>query len=80
MKHVPVYEVKGDKVFIRVGELEHPMDDNHFINYVFIVNDDSIDRVSFNPGENILICADYNKGTKVYAYCNIHGLFMCEIH
>ena len=33
-KHVPVYRVEGNKVIVNVGAVEHPMQDEHYIEWV----------------------------------------------
>ena len=33
-KHVPVYEVNGSTVQVRVGAVEHPMQDVHYIEWI----------------------------------------------
>ena len=35
-KHIPVYEVVGNKVIVTVGSVEHPMIDAHYIEWVSI--------------------------------------------
>jgi len=35
-KHVPVYRVEGNKVYVSVGEVEHPMQDEHYIEWISI--------------------------------------------
>ena len=33
-KHVPVYEVEGNCVHVKVGEVEHPMLEEHYIEWI----------------------------------------------
>ena len=35
-KHVPVISVDGNEVTVAVGEVQHPMDDDHFIQFVSV--------------------------------------------
>ena len=35
-KHVPSYEIKDGKVYVKVGEVEHPMVDAHYIEWISI--------------------------------------------
>ena len=35
-KHKPVVEIDGDKVTVKVGEAAHPMDDDHYIQFVIV--------------------------------------------
>ena len=35
-KHIPVYNIDNNKVFVMVGEAEHPMTSEHFIEWIAI--------------------------------------------
>ena len=35
-KHVPVFTIEGNKVTVTVGEVEHPMLEAHFIEWIAI--------------------------------------------
>ena len=35
-KHKPVVEIDGDKVTVKVGEAAHPMDDDHYIQFLVV--------------------------------------------
>ena len=78
-KHVPVYEVKEDKLVVKIGEVLHPMTEEHYIGFVAIASDNGLDIVNLKPGDDP-ICEFplVSKGT-IYAYCNLHGLWKCEI-
>ncbi len=75
-KHVPVVE-KTEKGFkVTVGSVAHPMEEDHYIQFIEIIADDRIYRAFLKPGQapeaEFSICAD-----KVTAreYCNLHGLW-----
>ena len=78
-KHVPVYEVKEDKLVVKIGEVLHPMTEEHYIGFVAIASDNGLDIVNLKPGDDP-ICEFplVSKGT-IYDYCNLHGLWKCEI-
>ena len=38
-KHVPVYEIVGNKVIVTIGEVEHPMTEEHHIEWVSLQGD-----------------------------------------
>lgn len=78
-KHIPVYEVNGDVINVRVGEINHPMEDNHYIEFIALVNDENMSIVKLKPGEEPVALLPYIKGTTLYAYCNIHGLWSTEV-
>lgn len=77
-KHIPVYEVKDGKVFVSVGEVEHPMADVHYIEWISVQTDKGNQRKCLAPGQKpeavFAICEDETVEA-VYAYCNLHGLW-----
>lgn len=77
-KHIPVYEVKDGKVFVSVGEVEHPMADVHYIEWISIQTDKGNQRKCLTPGqkpEAVFAICDDETVEAVYAYCNLHGLW-----
>ena len=75
-KHVPTYEVKDEKIFVRVN---HVMEDEHYIEWISIVFDNREVITYFKPGEEVIAHCKYNPGSTIYAYCNKHGLWKCEV-
>ncbi len=78
-KHVPVYEVDGDKINVTVGSTVHPMLDEHYIMWIALVTDNKVCRVNFNPGEEPKARFPYVPGATVYAYCNLHSLWKEDV-
>lgn len=81
-KHIPVVEVDGNKVTVKVGSNKHPMVEEHYIEWIAIQTESLNQRKKLNPGEEPI--AEFyidpkDKVLKVYAYCNIHGLYELEI-
>ena len=77
-KHVPVYEVNGNVVTVTVGSVEHPMLDNHYIEWIALQTKQGNQRKALNPGEAPKACFALCEGDEVeavYAYCNLHGLW-----
>lgn len=78
-KHVPVIEKGDGKVTVKVGAVPHPMEDNHFIQWIEIIDGDKIYRKMLKPGEapEATFCV---KSDKVVAreYCNLHGQWKAE--
>lgn len=79
-KHVPVYSVNDDRVYVKVGEVTHPMDENHYISMIICETKERYTRINLNPGDVPEAVFDYEEGMKIYAYCNLHGLWMVEIN
>lgn len=77
-KHIPVYEVKDNKIYVNVGEVEHPMMAEHFIEWVSVQTDKGTQLKKLAAGQKpevvFAICED-EKVEAVYAYCNLHGLW-----
>ena len=80
-KHVPVVLVEGDILTATVGEVEHPMLDEHFINFVYVETESGMRVKQLNPGETPTASFNLNgeKAVAVYEYCNLHGLWVAEL-
>lgn len=77
-KHVPVYEIKDNKVFVTVGSVDHPMEDKHYIEWIAVETSSGNQRKALKPGDKPKACfslCEGDKVTAVYAYCNLHGLW-----
>ena len=78
-KHVPVFEVKDQKVFVTVGEVAHPMIPEHYISHVILDTTAGVQIASLNPGDEPKAVFALVKGAEIkacYAYCNLHGLWV----
>jgi superoxide reductase len=75
-KHVPVIETVEGGVKVKVGEIAHPMEEKHWIEWVEIIADGKTYRQYLNPGETpeatFNVTADQITARE---YCNIHGLW-----
>lgn len=77
-KHVPVAAVDGNKVFVVVGEVEHPMADEHYIEWIVIETTNGSQKKLLKPGQAPkaeFLLADGEVLVATYAYCNLHGLW-----
>ena len=77
-KHVPVYTVEGDTVRVTVGSVPHPMQPEHFIEWVSLQTKAGNQRKALAPGQEPKVCFRLCEGDEVeavYAYCNIHSLW-----
>lgn len=75
-KHVPVYEVNGDKVKI---EVKHVMEDEHYIEWIAMIANDKEFVKYFKPGDECKVEFEYIPGAKLYSYCNKHDLWMSVV-
>lgn len=77
-KHVPVYEVEDGKVTVRVGTIDHPMIEEHYIEWIALQTKFGNQRKPLKPGDAPTACFQMCKDDEVvavYAYCNLHSLF-----
>jgi superoxide reductase len=80
-KHVPVIERSGDQVTVKIGSVPHPMLDEHYIQWVEIIQGDTVRRVAFKPGdapEATFASVDPDEAVTAYEYCNLHGLWAAK--
>lgn len=78
-KHVPVVEKKCKSVKVDVGSVAHPMTEEHLIEWVALETEKGY-QVQYLSANDAPVCvfklADGDKAVAVYAYCNLHGLWM----
>lgn len=75
-KHVPVIEKTGDGFKVKVGSVPHPMEKEHYIQWVEVIADGKAYREFLEPGKTPEATFDI-KAENITAreYCNIHGLW-----
>ena len=78
-KHIPVYEKVEDELVVRVGEVEHPMEKDHYIMWIAQVTENRTTRVRLYPEQATETRFPYIPGAMLYAYCNKHGLWKTKI-
>ena len=78
-KHVPYVERVEDEFVVRVGEVEHPMEKDHYIEWIAQVSENRTTRVRLYPEQSTETRFPYIPGSTIYAYCNKHGLWMKEV-
>ena len=77
-KHVPVVEIKGNKVDVNVGSVSHPMLEEHHIAWVAVETDKGYQIKYLNKTGEPKVSFELSEGESVkdvYAYCNLHGLW-----
>ena len=80
-KHLPVVKMDDGKLTVNVGSVDHPMIQEHFIEWVYVETENGGQRKVLNPGAKpcVTFCLGEEKPLAVYAYCNLHGLLMTEV-
>ena len=80
-KHVPVITVKGNLVEVRVGSVPHPMIQEHYIEWVYILTEKGGQRKALKPNDEpvaTFALTDDDKLLCAYEYCNLHGLWKAD--
>ena len=75
-KHVPVIEKTDAGMKVKIGSVEHPMQDDHYIEWIEIIANGQVYRKFLKPGDKPE--AEFTvQAEKVEAreYCNLHGLW-----
>lgn len=80
-KHLPVAALEGDTLHVSVGSVEHPMAAEHMIQWIFVETEQGGQIRYLQTGQAPK--ADFvlggEKPVAVYAYCNLHGLWMTAL-
>ncbi len=80
-KHVPVIRVENNMATIMVGEVPHPMTEEHYIEWIYLKTNKRMMRVDLKPNDEpkaIFALANNEEVIEAYAYCNLHSLWMKE--
>jgi len=75
-KHIPVIEKTSDGVKVKIGAVQHPMEEKHFIQWIELLADGKAYRQFLKPGDapEAVFCVKADKVT-AREYCNLHGLW-----
>jgi superoxide reductase len=75
-KHVPVVEKTADGIKVTVGSVPHPMEEEHYIEWVQVMAGDNAYRIFLKPGgaPEGVFKTDIGDVT-AREYCNKHGLW-----
>ncbi|MDX9738971.1 MAG: desulfoferrodoxin [Candidatus Dojkabacteria bacterium] len=81
-KHVPIIEHRDDTVMVSVGDVLHPMEDAHYIEFIELIVDDERYIQYLKPNQDPIVAfklpsLEYQR-IEARAYCNIHGLWKSE--
>lgn len=73
-KHVPVIEKSAEGIKVTVGSVAHPMEAEHFIQWIECIAGDAIQRQFLSPGQAPEACFPAFEGpVTAREYCNVHG-------
>ena len=77
-KHVPVVEKEDQKITVTCGEVLHPMEEKHYIEFIAIETNLGVSLHYLKPGEEPVArfhLVEKEEFLSAYAYCNLHGLW-----
>ena len=76
-KHIPVLEVQGSGILVKVGSIPHPMEADHYIEWIEVINGSYVNRCHLKPGDapQAAFYVPQQPGLEIRAYCNKHGLW-----
>lgn len=79
-KHLPVVTAEKGALHVNVGAVTHPMAEEHAIEWVYVQTENGGQRQALKPGDDpsVTFLLGDEKAVAVYAYCNLHGLWMTE--
>jgi len=75
-KHVPIIEKTDEGVKVKVGTTAHPMKDEHYIEWIEVIDNNDLIIKFLKPGE--VPEAEFETSSddvRARAYCNVHGLW-----
>lgn len=80
-KHLPKAQLRGDRVVVEIGEISHPMEQEHHIAWVYLRTDRGGQRKNLLPDHppRVEFALLEERPQAVYAYCNQHGLWKSEL-
>ncbi|MFC1651192.1 desulfoferrodoxin [Candidatus Latescibacterota bacterium] len=75
-KHIPVVEKTADGYKVSVGSIAHPMQDDHYIEWISICADGKTYRKFLNPGDapEAEFCIEAAE-ISAHSLCNLHGMW-----
>lgn len=75
-KHVPVIEKVANGYKVTVGSVEHPMTEEHYIEWIEVITDKKVLRKYLKPGDKPFgVFKTDATNVTARAYCNLHGLW-----
>ncbi len=78
-KHVPVIEKTEGGIKVKVGSVPHPMQEEHYIEWIELIADGHAYRQFLNPGEEPEAVFHIEaQSVTAREYCNLHGLWKSE--
>lgn len=80
-KHAPIWSEEDGKVTVTVGTAEHPMTEEHFIEWIVLESEKMVQYARLTPSDApraVFALGEGDRVKAVYAVCNQHGLWRDE--
>ncbi len=78
-KHKPVIDKNDEGVIVKVGSVPHPMEEEHYIEWIEIFTDKGRSKKFLSPGNAPEVVFPVKaENIKARAYCDVHGLWSSE--
>ncbi len=76
-KHLPVVSRKGDGIIVQVGEIDHPMEGEHYIKFIEVMTEGKVLRAELEPDQKpqAYFNIENSDVIGVREYCTVHGLW-----
>lgn len=81
-KHIPEVSVNNNNISVVVGSVLHPATVEHHIDWIWLDSEKGGQFRYLDPTEEPraeFVLAEGDKAKAVYAYCNLHGLWVKEL-
>ena len=80
-KHIPVMEVEGNKLTVRVGVTEHPQTEHHYINWIYVKCGARTQGITLTYKDKPFaeFYGDWKGKVEVQASCTNHGIWLSTI-
>ena len=81
-KHIPDVAVEGNLVKFKVGSVEHPMLDAHYIEWIILETNQGFQKKDLKPGQApvaVFALAEGETPIAAYESCNLHGIWKADI-
>lgn len=81
-KHMPTAKYQDGKLEVFVGEVMHPMEENHYISFVQVILPHQTLRCDLTPQNEpkaVFELGNYKGKVTILSYCNCHGLWQLDL-
>ncbi|GHU62176.1 rubredoxin oxidoreductase [Clostridia bacterium] len=80
-KHVPSVKREGNRLTVVIGEVPHPMTEEHHISWIAVAQGSRTSRVDLphTKEAKAVFTIEEDGPITVYEYCNLHGLWAIDL-